>query len=74
MSFICDIWMKEVKSKRVSPMEILRLPIQVSSMEVNTLYNSNVMVLKGVNLMLFSTVCISNGPKMSQFCSYTQWS
>ena len=39
-----------------------------------TLYNSNVMVLKGVNLMLFSTVYVSDGLERSQFCSYTQWS
>ena len=30
-------------------------------MDVCTLYNSNVMVLKGVNLILFSTMYISDG-------------
>ena len=40
----------------------------------NTLYGRNVMVLKGVNLMLFSTVQVSDGPERSQFCLYTQWS
>ena len=43
-------------------------------MEVEALYKSNVMVLKGVNLMLFSTIYISDGLEMSQFFSCTQWS
>ena len=69
------IWMvlKEVKIQRVSSMEILMLSIEGSSMEVEVLYKSNVMVLKGVNLMLFSTIYISDGLEMSQFCLYTQW-
>ena len=50
------------------------LSIEGSSMEVDTLYNSKVMVLKGVNLMLFSTVYVSDGLERSQFCLYTQWS
>ena len=66
--------LKEVKIQRVSPMEISMLSIEVSSMEVCKLYNSNVMVMKGVNLMLFSTVYVSDGLERSQFCSYTQWS
>ena len=46
------------------------LSIEGSSMEVCTLYNSNVMVLKGVNLMLFFTVYVSDGLERSQMCSY----
>ena len=48
-------------------MEISMLSIDGSSMEVDTLYNSKVMVLKGVNLMLFSTVYVSDGLERSQF-------
>ena len=59
--------LKEVKIQRVSSMEISMLSIEGSSMEGDTLYNSNVMVLKGVNLMLFSTVYVSDGSEMSQF-------
>ena len=55
-------------------MEILMLSIEASSMEVVTLYDSKVMVLKGVNLMLLSTMYISADLEMSQFCLYTQWS
>ena len=65
--------LERTKIQRVSSMEILMLSIEGSSMEVEVLYNSNVMVLKEVNLMLFSTVYISDGLEMSQFCSYTQY-
>ena len=65
--------------KEVQNTQFSMLSIEGSSMEVCTLYNSNVMVLKGVNVMLFSTVylsdgleeansvCIHNGLERSQF-------
>ena len=65
--------LKEVKIKRVSPMEISMLSIEGSPWRL-THYNSNVMVLKGVNVMLFSTVHVSDGLERSQFCLYTWWS
>ena len=74
MMFNPQMVLKEVKIQRVSPMEISMLSIEGSSMEVDTLYNSNVMVLKEVKLMLFYTMYVSDGLERSQFCSYTQWS
>ena len=38
------------------------------------LYDSNVMVLKEVNLKILSTMYVSDSLESSQFCLYTQWS
>ena len=60
-NMLCVDGLERTKIQRVSPMEVLKLSIEGCSMEVKALYNSNVMVLKGVKLMLFSTMCNSDG-------------